>query len=320
MVKVMRTGERWLAFFLLFAEAVLSLEATTFSQEKKKDGLSYEISVSAVTVAVTVQDRGGRYIDGLTQKDFTVYENDIRKDITYFLHDFKAPLSLTVLLDVSGSMGLLDKYVEARDALQSFAASGLDPRDEVSLLIFADGDVEVASKFSTDKSDFIWKLSRTEPYGQTALNDAVAVSPEFASRGKNEKRALLLITDGVENDSRLSPEAAIEIARKVDVPIYAIGYKIPMSEEYLCRHERRPGLTPLGIIDTLERFSWATGGKGYFLSRPDELATTLKEIKKELSHQYLIGYTSYKDTKTEYGKIRVTTSKKRYLVRTRKER
>ena len=290
----------------------------SFSQETKKGGLDYQISVSAISIAVTVQDKGGKYINDLTEKDFTVYENEVRQDITYFKHDFEAPLSLTVLLDVSGSMALQDKLKDCKEVLNDLVTYLLSPQDEVSLLIFADGEVEVAAKFSTAKNDFLTVLRKTEAYGQTALNDAVAVSPAYAKKGINEKRALLLMTDGIENDSQCSPEQAVEIARQVDVPIYTIGYKIPLSEQYLRKHKRAPTLTPTGIIDSLERFSLATGGKAFIISQADELIAALEEIKKELSHQYILGFTSYKNPKNDYRKIKVLTSKKKYKVRTRK--
>jgi len=286
------------------------------SQEKKGE-IKYEISVKAISIAVTVQDRGGRYINDLTQKDFTVYENDKKQEITYFNYDFEAPLSLTVLLDVSGSMALQDKFAESKEALKNLLNNLLSPRDEVSLLIFADGEVEIASQFSTDKNDFLWVLDRTEAYGQTALNDAIAVSPDFANKGKNEKRALLLITDGIENDSQLSPDQAVEIARRVDIPIYTIGYKIPLSEQFLKKYKSAPALTSAGIVTTLQRFSQETGGKAFFLNDPFELNSAIREIQKELSHQYIIGYTSYKDVNNDYRRIKVLTSNKRYRVRTR---
>ena len=286
-------------------------------QKKQKEDAQYDVSVTAVTISVTVQDKGGRYINDLMQKDFEVYENDVRRTITYFKWDSNAPISLTVLLDVSGSMALLDKFNESREALRYLVTSLLSSRDEVSLLIFADGEVEVASGFSTDKASFLAVLDKTEAYGQTALNDAVAVSPEFANKGQNEKRALLLITDGIENDSQSTPDQALEIARRVDVPIFVIGYKIPLSDQSLKGQKRAPDLTAGGIVATLERFSLATGGKAYFLKQPQELSATLREIRGELSHQYIIGYTSYVDGSDEYRKIRVVTPRKKYKVRTR---
>jgi Ca-activated chloride channel homolog len=302
-----------LSIFLVTLALVLP---AALAQEKKPE-LDHEVSVSAISIAVTVQDKGGKYITDLEQKDFTVYENNVKQTITYFQHDFEAPVSLTVLLDVSGSMGLQDKLKESKEALRYLLDFLLRPQDETSLLIFADGEVEVAAPFSTDKGVFLAELDKMEAYGQTALNDAVAVSPGFANRGKTEKRAILLITDGIENDSQATVDQAVEIARRVDVPIFTIGYKIPLSDEYLRKYKRTSTLTSTGIVSSLEKFSQATGGKMFIAADPAELMAALREVQRELSHQYIIGYTSYKNLKNEYRKIRVTTSSKKHKVRTR---
>jgi VWFA-related protein len=288
----------------------------SFAQEKVQDQVAHEYVVRAITLAVTVQDSKGRYVNGLAEKDFTIYEDNKKKPITYFMHDFGAPLSLTVLLDVSGSMALENKLEECKAALRDLATRLLRPRDEIALLLFADGQVEVAAKHSTDKSEFLRVLDKTEAYGQTALNDAVAVSPEFATRAKNEKRALLLLTDGIENDSQATPEQALEIARRVDVPIYTVGYKIPRNEQ-LAAHKRSSGLTATGIVETLDKFSRATGGKAWFLNESTDLAAVVQEIRNEQAHQYIIGYTSYQDTSDLYRWIRVTTPNYKHKIRTR---
>jgi len=305
-----------MVWILSCGAALLSSPTLLLSQAQVKDPAAHEYVVRAITLAVTVQDARGRFVNNLTEKDFTVYENNVKKPLTYFLHDFGAPLSLTVLLDVSGSMAFEDKLQECKEALTNLARRQLRLRDEIALLIFADGQVEVAAKHSTNKSDFIDVLERTEAYGQTALNDAVAVSPEFATRAKNEKRALLLITDGVENDSEATPDQALEIARRVDVPIYTVGYKIPRNER-LAAHKRVPGLTTEGIVETLDKFSRATGGRAWFLDDLAELEEVFREIKREQSHQYIIGYTSYQDTSDLYRWIRVTTPNYKHKVRTR---
>lgn len=308
--------KRPMAGFLLWTMMAAGTPYLVFAQEKKTE-LRHQLSVSAIAISVTVQDKGGKYINDLDQEDFTVYENGAKQEITYFQHDFEAPVSLTVLLDVSGSMELQDKLRESKEMLRYLLTILLTPRDEASLLIFADGEVEVAAPFSTDKGRFLSELDGLEAYGQTALNDAVAVSPEFANRGKNEKRAILLITDGIENDSRLTPDETVEIARRVDVPIFTVGYKVPLSEQYLKEYKRSSSLTSAGIVSALERFSQATGGRIFMAVRPSELAAAFREIKKELSHQYIIGYTSYKPLKNEYRRIRVVVPKKKYRVRTR---
>ena len=307
---------RFPGFFLGAGLAVASA-LPALSQEQKAKPLDYDISVRAITLAVTVQEKGGKYINDLGQADFNVTENGVRQKITYFSHNSDAPYSLTILLDVSGSMAIDNKLAESKAALRDFLTALMGPRDEVSLLIFADGDVEVASRFTNERSGILAILDRTEAFGKTALYDAVAVSPEFASKGKNEKRALILLTDGIENDSRLSPEKALEIARRVDVPIYTIGYGIPLSEQLLAQYKRKSEVTPAGIIATLDRFSQATGGRAFFVNTPRELRGALFEIEREMSYQYIIGYTSYVSADNEYRRIEVTANKKKYKVRAR---
>jgi len=308
--------KRRITIVLVLASLAVWPGGAAFAQEKVQDQAAHEYIVRAITLAVTVQDSRGRFVNHLTQKDFPIYENNKKRGLTYFLHYFGAPLSLTVHLDVSGSMALDNKLEECKAALHDLARRQLRLRDEIALLIFADGEVEVAAKHSTDKSEFLRVLDATKAYGQTALNDAVAVSPEFATRARNEKRALLLITDGIENDSESTPEQALEIARRVDVPIYTIGYKIPRAEQ-LAAHKRQAGLTATGIVETLDKFSRATGGKAWFLNEPGDLAEVVKEIKAEQSHQYIIGYTSYQDMADLYRWIRVTTPNYKHKIRTR---
>jgi len=171
----------------IFAAMINVSSPLSYPQETKNKKISHTVAVSAISIAVTVQDKKGKYINDLTRADFAIYENNEKRDITYFSHDFKAPLSLTILLDVSGSMAIQDKLEESKESLKYLATSLLDLDDEFSLLIFADGEVEVAMNFSNNKSYFLEVLESTEAYGQTALNDAVAVTPEFANKGESEK-------------------------------------------------------------------------------------------------------------------------------------
>jgi len=290
----------------VFTAMINVFSLSSFSQETKNKKTSHTVAVSAISIAVTVQDKKGRYINDLTKEDFSIFENNEKRDLTYFNHDFKAPLSLTILLDVSGSMAIQDKLKESKESLKYLTTFLLNLDDEFSLLIFADGEVEVAMNFSNNKNYFLNVLEKTEAYGQTALNDAVTVTPEFANKGNNEKRAILLITDGIENDSQYSHYQAVEIARRVDIPIFTIGYKIPLSDQYLRKYKHSPSLTSSGIVYSLERFSRATGGKAFFINQAEELKTALREIKKELSHQYILGYTSYRNQENEYREIKVS--------------
>jgi len=311
------TNRKATARIFLAAAVLLGSAAPVLLQEKPQPLRGYGVTVTSVTLAVTVTDKKGRYVNDLTEADFAVAENGVSQKITHFRHDSGAPLSLAILLDVSGSMALEDKMADCREALKRFVSGVLRPYDEAALLLFADGDVEVASGYDENKSGLLDVLAKTEAYGKTALNDAVAVSPEFARKGRNEKRALLLITDGIENDSQYSPSEASEIAREVEVPIYTIGYKLPLSDQLLAKHKRVPGMTPSGIIESLESFSRATGGKAFFADTLEGLNAALQEIRAETGHQYILSYTSYAEPEDGFQKIRVTTKNPKHIVRTR---
>jgi Ca-activated chloride channel homolog len=286
-------------------------------QDKAAELRGVGVTVTSVTIAVTVQTGRGKFVNDLAANDFAIYENGIKQAMTHFQHDFQAPSSLTILLDVSGSMALQNKMKETRDALRKFITGSLKPKDETSLLIFADGEVEVASGYSEAKTSLLEVLAKTEAYGKTALNDAVAVSPEFARKGRYDKKALLLITDGIENDSQYSPGEAADIARKVDVPIYTIGYKIPLDEQLLAKHKRAADLTTTGIVESLENFSRATGGKAFFADTPEGMEKALEEINREMGHQYIMGYTSHAAADVKYRRIKVVAKDKKLRVRTR---
>ena len=285
-----------------------------FCQEKEVP-FEYDVSVQVVTLSVTVQDGDGRFVDNLSKADFRIFENNKLVTVDYFSHEFTAPLSLTVLLDVSGSMGLQDKLPESRAALRLMVQNILSPQDELALLIFADGEVEVAAPFSRERERFLKEIEHLDAFGQTALFDALAVSPEYATRGNREKRALLLITDGVENDSRMKIEDVGEIARRADVPIFVIGYKIPLTEQLL-KHKRAASLTPDSIVSSLKFFAETTGGKAFYLNDSSQLYATLGAIKRELSHQYIVGFTSHNGD-SQRKILRVQTKKKSHRVRTR---
>ncbi|MGB9835945.1 MAG: VWA domain-containing protein, partial [Candidatus Saccharicenans sp.] len=111
---------------MLWAGNFLLLEGQQ-KKEAQPPKAAYNVTVNAVTLAVTVQDRKGRYINDLQKDDFAVYENNEKKEITYFQHDEKAPVSFTVLLDVSGSMALENKFEEARQALRLLAKEIISP-------------------------------------------------------------------------------------------------------------------------------------------------------------------------------------------------
>jgi Ca-activated chloride channel family protein len=156
--------------------------------------------------------------------------------------------------------------------------------DRFALICFADEQVSWVTEFTSDRERFLERLAVQEGYGQTALNDAVAATPELVFEDDTElKKAIVLITDGVDNVSRLTTEEAIDTARYSNVPIYTIGFSA--LPEYLISK----GETVYNLR-VLRRFSAETGGALFVVHDPDELKEAVARIEEELRFQYLIGY------------------------------
>lgn len=269
-------------------------------------------TVRLVLLPVSVEDRRGRRVRGLTQGDFKVYEDRVAQSIEFFSVESQEPLAIAFLLDVSGSMRQLGKLEAAKEAIRYFVEN-LRPRDRFGLVCFADEQVAWVTEFTSDRERFLERLDVQDGYGQTALNDAVAETPRLVFENDIElKKAIVLITDGVDNVSRLSTEEAIAAAQRVSVPIYTIGFT-SLPEFLLEKGEYAYNM------DVIRRFSEDTGGAMFVVRDPDELKEASARIEDELRYQYVIGY---RPTRTlwdgSFRAVQLQTSKPHLVVRTRK--
>jgi Ca-activated chloride channel family protein len=269
-------------------------------------------TVRLVLLPVNVENRRGRRVRGLDRTDFEIWEDHVRQDIEYFSVESQEPLAIAFLLDVSGSMRQLGKLEAAKEAIRYFVES-LRPRDQFGLVCFADEQVAWVTEFTSDRERFLERLAVQEGYGQTALNDAVAETPRLVFEDDIEKKkAIVLITDGVDNVSQLSSDEAIGAAQRVNVPIYTIGFSsIPKS--VLGKGETAYNL------EVIRQFSEETGGQLHVVRDPDELKEAAAKIDEELRYQYLIGY--YPTRKLwdgTYRNVKLETRNRRLVVRTRK--
>lgn len=268
--------------------------------------------VRLVLLPVSVEDRRGRRVQGLSRDDFKVYEDHVPQHIEYFSVESEEPLAVAFLLDVSGSMRQLGKLEAAKEAIRYFVET-LRPGDQFGLVCFADEQVSWVTEFTSDRRRFLERLAVQEGYGQTALNDAVAETPRLVFEDdSHNKKAIVLITDGVDNGSRLTSDQAIDAARRVSVPIYTIGFSsVP---EYVLEK----GETAYNL-NVIRRFSDETGGALFVVHDPDALKEAAAKIEQELRYQYLIGY--YPTRRVwdgDYRTIRLEASNHRLRVRTRK--
>lgn len=232
--------------------------------------------VSSVLIPVTVWDRRGRLLPTLERDAFALYIDGLRFPITSFWREAGLPLSLAVVLDTSGSMGVR-RLGQARQAIEVFLAQ-LGPRDEACLITFGGGEVKRRLAFGADPAVIPQILAGLEAGGTTALYDVLAAAPQIMSGANHLRRAILLFTDGVDTASRLSAEDARRILEDVSDPLYAFGIEPPP----------RTGAGEVSYETILESFGTASGGRYIPVPEARELAAMARGLRRELTMRYII--------------------------------
>jgi VWFA-related protein len=215
----MNVSRRFTGFALLAAVAALGTEAAAVSSPAQ-DTSRFQNGVDLINIAATVTDINGRFVAGLQQNDFTVYEDDKPQAIAEFSTE-RLPVSLGVALDTSGSMSG-SKIDEAREALNRFLAQLLDPGDEIFLYRFSDHP-ELIAGWTTNRTTLAGALDHIKPDGGTAMYDTVAEAVPLASQGKNRKKGLVLITDGNDTSSNTPLSDVRRLIHESEVLVYAVG-------------------------------------------------------------------------------------------------
>ena len=284
--------------------------------EKPKQKLGSELDdrtlithTDLITLTVTVTDTYGRYVSGVGKSAFAVFDNKQRQEITHFSDD-DSPVSVGVIFDVSGSMSG-DKVKRARDALAKFIQTSHDS-DEYFLIAF-NSRAQLLLDRTRDGDSILNKLTFVETKSQTALYDACYLGVEKVQRGSHKKRALLLISDGQDNDSRYTFNELRKLLKESDVTLYAIGI-LSGSDAGSAM-----GMEGQGVLDEL---SGVSGGKAFFPRSAAEMDDIFEQIALELRHQYSIGYKPdafVNDGKWHRIKVKVTPPRglPRLFVRTK---
>jgi Ca-activated chloride channel family protein len=228
------------------------------------------VGVDMVVVRVTVIDPLNRYVIGLEKEHFKIFENKIEQAVSHFSNQ-DSPISVGVIMDVSGSMG--DNILSARTSVSRFLERG-DPGDEYFLVTFNDRS-SLIQDFTPRSENVRNDVVFTNPKGRTALFDAMYLGLEKIREAQNDKKALIVITDGEDNSSRYTFSEVREFAKESDVQIYVIG-------------ERGELGYGRGIIRELVAL---TGGRAFFPNNFKQLDYLCDLIHTELRNQYLVGYT-----------------------------
>jgi Ca-activated chloride channel family protein len=235
------------------------------------------VNTDLINLSVTLTDTYGRYVTGLSKEAFTVWDDKDQQEIQFFSDD-DAPISMGVVFDVSGSMGR-EKLDRAREALRHFVETSHD--DDEYFLIGFNSRAQLLMDRTRDSDAMLNKLTLVESKGNTALYDACYLGVERVTRGTHQKRALLVISDGQDNNSRYTFNELRRLLKETDVLIYAIG---------IVERGGGAGSLDAGGQAILDELASVSGGHAFFPETAAEMNEIFERIAIELRHQYSIAY------------------------------
>jgi Ca-activated chloride channel family protein len=247
---------------------------TVAPRSPARGGASIRVDTSIVLVPVTVTDPFGAPYPGLTRDSFRLLENGVEQDLKYFATE-DAPVSLGVVFDASRSMeGKLDR---SRAAVSRFFHTAV-PGDEFSLVEFNDAP-RLLCGFTSDTALIEKSLEEIEARNWTALLDAVYMAINQMKHAQNPRKALLILSDGGDNNSRYTETEIKNIVREADVSVYSIGL---FGNGPLAKHNAK----------LLRDLSEETGGRMWQVDKMTDLPDAVAKISRAIRNQYLLGFSS----------------------------
>ncbi len=256
---------------ILLALVLVCAAATWAGERDDKNKPLIRVGVDTVFVNVTVVDPLNRCVTGLDRDLFKIFENKVQQQIAFFSEE-EAPVSVGILFDRSGSMKANNNIAAAKAAIGRFLQNA-NPKDEFFLVTF-NQEPTLVTDFTHESASIAGQIALDQPSGRTAVYDAVYMGLQKIKKASNERKALILITDGEDNSSRYNPNEVKELAKEMDVPIYGIG------------EEGELGYGRYDIEDLVEM----TGGRAFFPNSFNELDYYIDLIHAELRNQYVLGY------------------------------
>ncbi len=248
----------------------------------------FKSGVDLVTVSATVRDRKGRLVTGLEARDFEVVDRGERRAISQFRTD-RAPLSLAILFDVSGSMDVAARMTAAKFAAHHLLSWLEEGRDEAALFSF-DSRLHEVAPFTVDTRALNGALGEVDPFGATSLHDAISEAADRVATRGNPRRAVVVLTDGIDTSSSRTPAQVSSLAAAIDVPVYVIAVVMPIDDPASDRATPQAGLKAPAHIGTVEDLARWTGGSFHFASTPAAASKAAKDVVDELRNLYLIGF------------------------------
>ena len=270
---------------------------------------TFRAALDVVTIHASVRDRHGRPVTGLSPGDFQIRDNGQLRQILSLRADQSSPISLALLVDVSGSMRLSGKMAMAREAYSMVLSQLRQGQDEAAVYIF-DQSLQERRGFTRDIAGLQGALADLEAFGATSLYDATAAAARRVAQRPSANKAIVVFTDGTDTSSRMTASDVSGIAASIDVPVYVVA-TVPASEQRQLSEPARA--TPAGA-DLRDLAAW-TGGRFVFASNAVETTAAAAALIAELRHQYLLGIEAAGDR--EWRRLDVRVSRPASVVKAR---
>ena len=252
--------------------------AAESSATESDDATRIILDVTRVNILFTVTDKKGRFVTDLGKNDFDIIENKKSQAIQQFTAESDLPLRLAVLVDTSNS--IRDQFRFEQQAAIRFIQSVLRPREDRIMLVSFDSTAELVSDLTDDMKKLEAGIQSMRPGGGTSLYDAIYFAAKeklMADQPRDKfRRAMIVISDGQDTESRMTRDQALEMAQKADVVIYAISTNIKRDD--------------LDGDKVLRYLADETGGQAFFPFKVEDLDQSFENIANELRHQYNIFY------------------------------
>jgi len=256
------------------------------AQEQQAPAVTFKGGIDMVRVAAVVRDHKGRFVQDLKAHDFEVLDGGQSRSIADFRSDL-AGISVAVLFDVSGSMeGSLPNARESASHLLSWMDA---TRDEAAVYTF-DTHLDERTPFTTGLRALPALFDKVVPFGATSLHDAIAATASRVGEREGRRRAVVVLTDGADNASHLSPSQVSALASAIDVPVYIFG--IAASIDNPAEDASTKSVAGSAFAGPLADLASWTGGHVFVASTPGQRSIAARQIIDELRHQYLIAFES----------------------------
>jgi Ca-activated chloride channel family protein len=273
---------------------------------------SFKASVDVVSVTAVVRDSRGRPVRNLGREDFQVYERGKLREIVQFKSSDQGPISLAILFDVSGSMRGTQQMEAGQRAVEHIL-SWVDPaQDEIGLFSF-DAELRREVDFTTDVAKIKQAAQGLTAVGQTSLYDAISKTAATLGNRPSPRRAVVVITDGIDTSSKLTPAQVSGMASAIDVPVYVVAVLSPLDHpgtDYAV-----VGADQSPVATHLSNLSYWTGGTLFMVSAPAHASQAARDLITELRHQYLIAFEAAREP--GWYDLDVRTRRRELTVRAR---